>query len=61
MKGAQLFTKFTAHDSAKAKKLGRKIKMRDDWKERKATPSIKESSGDGTGLFPQWEADGFDE
>ena len=31
------------------------------WKERKATPSIKESSGDGTGLFPQWEADGFDE
>ena len=31
------------------------------WIERKATPSIKESSGDGTGLFPQWEADGFDE
>ena len=31
------------------------------WKERKSTPSVKESSGDGTGLFPQWEADGFDE
>jgi hypothetical protein len=31
------------------------------WIKRKTTPSVKESSGDGTGLFPQWEADGFDE
>ena len=32
---AQLFTKFTAHESAKAKKLGRKIKMRSDWEQAK--------------------------
>ena len=32
------------------------------WKQRKAIPSsFLERFGDGTGLFPQWEADGFDE